>query len=656
MPTHIQPTVLLLLLSSVALIGLPHAWTIAPSVFGFFYALLIWRVVGIWKKNWLPNKAILFLLTCAGIALLYQQHLGVFGRNAGTSIFITALGLKLLEIKTTRDVYFIVFLSFIVAATLFLYQQSMGMALYIIAVCVSLLATLVVINMRTSDAKKAIKTALIIILQALPLGITFFILFPRLEAPHWTFLQDKSQIKSGLSETLEPGAISDLALSDELVFRVKFDGAIPPQPQRYWRGPVFSLTDGKKWLPLLKRDTQRNQDTLSFSGSPYQYTLLLEPQDKNWVFALDMPDKLAPPLKVNAYYQVTTDANPSIRAEYTLQSYSDYNTGNIGNSERQENLQLPPVISPEITALVSQLHGFDASPSRFIQEVMNHFRTQQFYYSLTPPLMEENPIDTFLFKTHTGFCSHYATAFVYLMRIAHIPARVVSGYQGGELNKQGNFLEIKQADAHAWTEVWLENKGWTRIDPTTAIAPERVEQGVNIDKQINSGSVNFDLGQRGSTAANIAKQFRQAWQNADYSWQRWVINYNNTNQAHFLSRFGLNNSQRMLTWLFAILSGLTLGLFWWLTRQPQKQQDHASRLYQQFTHKLAKLQLQKLPGETASAFAIRITQQHPELTLPINTITELYLKIRYNKDSDADDLKKLTQAIRALKINHLRRH
>jgi protein-glutamine gamma-glutamyltransferase len=651
MPISIQPPVLIFLLSAIAIITLPHVWNIAPAIMAFFFVLLSWRFVGVWKQAWLPNKFILFLLTCAGIGIIYQQHLGVFGRNAGTVIFITALGLKLLEIKTTRDVYFIVFLAFIVAATLFLYQQSIAMAVYIIAACLSLLATLVIINMHTPDVRKALKTAAIILLQALPLGITFFILFPRLEAPHWTFLQDKTQVKTGLSETLEPGAISDLALSDDLVFRVKFTGAIPPQAQRYWRGPVFSLTDGKKWLPLPTRDLQQQpQTSLTFSGASYSYTLLMEPQDKNWVFALDMPAVFTSSLQINTHYQLTTTVNPGIRAEYAIQSYADYNTGQLSAIERRENLQLPPSISPEITALVRQLRGFDNNPHAFIQQLLTYFRTQSFYYSLTPPLMEEKPIDTFLFKTRTGFCSHYATAFVYLMRVAHIPARVVSGYQGGELNKMGNFLEIKQADAHAWTEVWLENSGWTRIDPTSAVAPERVEQGVNVDRQIASGLVSFDLGQRNSTAANLAKQLRQAWQNADYSWQRWVINYNNANQTSFLAAFGLTQLHSMLIWLLIIVSVLTLGLFWWLMRQPKKALDQASLLYQKFTAKLTKVQLHKHASETASAFASRITQRYPELAQPVNNITELFLKIRYGKNSDDLELKRLKQQIKAFKV------
>lgn len=655
MLANVHPNVLIFLLGSVALVVLPHAWNIAPVIIAYFYALWLWRLLCVWKKHWLPNKFVLFLLTCGGFLLLYSQHQGIFGRDAGTSVIITALALKLLEIKTVRDLYLIVYLAFIVAVTLFLYRQSIVLAVYIVFVCVSLLATLVVLNGRVT-APVALKIAGILLLQALPFGIALFMLFPRLEAPHWMFLQDKHKAKSGLSEILEPGAISDLGLSDELVFRVKFIGAIPPQAQRYWRGLVYSYTDGKKWLPPIRQSYLQAQHKLAVRGESYQYTVLMEPQDKAWVFALEMPVLISYPLKLTPDYQLKSTTNTQVRSEYVLRSYPNYSTGDISSVEFQENTQLPGSASVQIKTLVEKLKGFDSSPEVFIQQVLKHFKTEQFYYTLTPPALDENPIETFLFETRTGFCSHYATAFVYLMRVAHIPARVIGGYQGGELNKVGSFLEIRQADAHAWAEVWLTGKGWTRIDPTAAVAPERIEQGVNIDLQIASGLVNFsaiDLGSQGDRIVNFYKQFRQAWQAADYQWQRWVINYNTEHQTNFLSSLGLQDVYTMLQWLFAIMSVLTLGLFAWLMKQPKKPKDLALYWYEKFCVKLAKANLVKLPSETASAFAVRVNKSYPNLTGRVNEITELYLKIRYGKSFESSDLKYMAQRITALNIKKL---
>lgn len=647
------PRVLIFLLSSVGLIVLPHAWNLVPVIFATFAVLWAWRFIGVWKTQYLPSKALLFLLTCVCVLILFSQHQGVFGRDAGTGIFVIALGLKLLEIKTTRELYLTVYFAFLIAATLFLYQQSLFMAAYIIAVCLSLLATLCAINSRIIELSVTIKIVAILLLQSLPLCVVLFVLFPRLEAPHWAFLQDKSLAKSGLSDTLEPGSISELGLSDELVFRVKFSGPTPPSKQLYWRGPVFSHTDGKRWTQSPTQTYRRHQDALKVSDTGYQYTLLMEPQAKAWVFALDMPTAISPGISMNADYQLTASANPQLRAEYTIKSYPRYNTGNLHALEAKENTQLPAAIQPEITGLVERLHGFDSSADVFIQQVLDYFRREQFYYSLTPPLMEEHPIETFLFKTRTGFCSHYATAFVYLMRVAHIPARVVGGYQGGQLNAVGNFLEVRQADAHAWAEVWLQDRGWVRVDPTAAVAPERVEHGVNIDMQIASGAVNFAVldGARSLSAmAKWAQTFRQNWQNIDYSWQRWVINYNTANQARFLSDLGLQSMAGALRWMMISIATLTLMIFVFLMRRPGKKADEAVRLYQKFCHQCAKLNLQPGTGETASAFATRVITRIPAQAAQVQEITAQYLYCRYGRDLQLTALPLLAKQVNEFRV------
>lgn len=227
---------LLFMLSSIGLITLPHAWHIPPLLFGFFAILLVWRLLAVWHRVWLPNRLVLFLLMLLGISLFSSQQHSVFGRDAGTGLFVVALGLKLMEIHGKRDVYVIVYLAFIVAVTQFLYEESILMALYILLACGVLLATLITQNSQSPQTLAAIKAAAAIILQSLPLAMVLFVLFPRLEAPRWSWLEDDSLAKSGLSDTLEPSQIAELSLSPELVFRVKFDGDLPPAAQRYWRG------------------------------------------------------------------------------------------------------------------------------------------------------------------------------------------------------------------------------------------------------------------------------------------------------------------------------------------------------------------------------------------------------------------------------------
>ncbi len=641
--------IVVFLLVSIGLITLPHINHIPLTIFIIFNACLVWRLVCVWKTNLLPNKFVLFILMVASVFLFYQQYHSFLGRDAGTSFFVIALGLKLLEVNKTRDIYLVNYLAFIVATSQFLYQQSILMAVYILFVSCVLLATLVSINSQTAKTFAALKTAAIIIAQALPLTIILFVLFPRVQAPRWMLFNQQHTAKTGLSDSLEPGAISQLGLSDELVFRAKFKGQRPPQNKLYWRGPVYSYTNGKRWAELKNSKTNSVVNTIHFSGKAYQYTLLMEPQDKTWVYALEIPLIFPQKLKKNFQYQLIDPENINKRAEYKLTSYTQYNTGTISDKERGQNLQLPEKPSARLKQLVTQLHGFDRPAEVFIQAVLNYFREENFHYTLSPPLMGDTPIETFLFDSRYGFCSHYATAFVYLMRIAEIPSRVIGGYQGGEINQAGDFLEIRQANAHAWAEVWLKNKGWTRVDPTAAIAPERIEKNVNIDLQIATGIINFStMYTDGSRALSWLKQTRQMWSNIDYSWQRWVINYSTENQTKFLSSLGINNLKSLAYWLAGSLGFISAILAGLILRQQTSKQAEEVRIYQLFCKKMTKIGFNKKTAETAQQFAQRIAQSRPDLAEKVNKITQIYSRLRYEKAPSNKEISTLKKQVKEL--------
>lgn len=642
-PFEIPKQQLIFLLSAIGLITLPHSLQIPISLFGFFALLWIWRFLGVWKKTLLPNSFLVFVLMLTGVGLLFFQYHGVvFGRDAGTGLFVVALGLKLLEIKSTRDVYLIAYLAFVVAATEFLYVQNVLMALYILAVCILLICTLITINHKYSNNTVAFKMAGKIVLQALPIMAILFVLFPRLESPRWSLLKEEHKAPSGISDTLEMDTLSKLALSYDLAFRVKFEGEIPQQNQLYWRGVVYSQTDGKKWFQSSNTHFKHFMDKPTFLGKFYSYTLMMEAQQKNWVYALEMPAQFSHPLLRNENYQLITQNNSTERTEYKITSYPSYNTGYITKTEYRDNLQLPAEPSEKITDLVKQLQGFDVSPEAFIQNVLNHFHNEKFVYTLAAPLMSENPIESFLFDAKQGFCSHYATAFVYLMRVAHIPARVIGGYQGGELNKVGNFLEIRQANAHAWTEVWLKEKGWIRIDPTAAIAPERVEQEIDVSAQVESGEVHFEPITLSDEQMNWLKTARHLWENVDYSWQRWIINYNNQNQAQFLKTFGIHNLQVMMYWLMYFMALIFALSTWFLLKKQNRTADEALVIYEKFCRKLEKNGLTRKPTEGFKDFSQRAASEMPHLSIQISEVTALFLKIRYGKHYlDKEYLKEL---------------
>ena len=642
--------ILIFLLSSIGLIVAPHIANIPIALFGFFCLMLGWRFAAVWQPQYLPRSRVLLFLTLFALTLLLSQHKHLLGRDAGTNLFILALGLKLLEIKTERDIYLVTYLAFIVAASLFLYQQSLFMAAYILAVCCVLFATLVAINSIEIKTRVALKTATLIILQAIPIAVVIFILFPRVEAPRWMIFEEKNKAKIGLSDSMEPGSISDLGTSEELVFRVKFTGSMPPPKQRYWRGPVLAHTDGKRWSQFSTQIVKGLTLTKPiYTGTAYQYTLLMEAQEKNWVFGLDMPEQFSAPLVLTGYYQLVTQENSNKRAEYKITSYPQYNTGNLTQVEYQDATQLPREPSDKIKQFVTQLHGFDSKPEEFIAQLLNHFRKEDFHYTLTPPLMEENPIESFLFTTKRGFCSHYASAFVYLMRVAHIPARVVTGYQGGEFNGVGNFLEVRQANAHAWAEVWIENQGWARVDPTAAVAPERIEQQLNLDLLELGGEIRFDPNMI-NQQQNWLKQMNQLWNSADYQWQRWVVHYASDNQANFLSTFGIHDFKAMMKWLMILVALITILLSAFLLRKKQKAIAPILRLYNRFCAKLKPAGLIRTNREGAHDFAQRAKIALPEQADAIEQITADFIQLQYGRVSTREDFVRFAKAVAKFKL------
>ncbi len=629
MNPNISARTLIFLLSSIGLMTLPHVLHVPLPLISFFFLLLGWRFIGIFKPAYLPSQIIVFCLLLSGIGLLIFMHQGVFGRDAGTAVFITALGLKLLEIKSERDLYLITYLAFIVAASQFLYLQNLFMAVYILLVTISLLGTLLCINSGSLGNTASIKKAGSILLQALPLMAVLFIFFPRIEAPRWSFLQDNNQAITGLSDSLEPGSISQLGLSGDIVFRAKFTGKIPENNQRYWRGPVFSYTDGKRWTASRNRRFKHYLDKVTFSGEAYHYKLLMEPQAKNWVFALDMPAAFEFPLHENGVHQLLTSKSFSQRAEYPISSYAQYNTGYITKVEYRENLQLTPQPAERIDELVAQLGGFDDDPEQFIKNLFQHFRENKFQYTLMPPALPNKPIETFLFDTQAGFCGHYATAFTYLMRVAGIPARIVTGYQGGIYNETGKFIEVRQANAHAWSEVWIQGKGWVRYDPTTAIAPERINNDVNIEQQISNNSISFAPIQLDSQTVSLLKSMRSLWSSMDYSWHRWIINYNRRNQLDFLSKLGIHNILSLLYWLIGSIAFISLILAAYLFKKDRIKRDKTQHYYWQACQKLVPLKLIKAQYEGAEDFAKRVDATAPEFKAQFQIITTLYIQLRY---------------------------
>lgn len=635
-------------LLAVGLAVLPHFIHLPLPLSVWFLLVYGWRLLAVRWAVCLPGAAARLILITIGLGLLVGFRPESWGISSGAAIFVVALAIKLLEFNQQRDAYLVGYLGFILIGALFLFRQDMLATAYGLMVCWLLLASLLSVNGPMLRSKMLLRQTGVMLLQAAPMAIILFLLFPRVQAPAWGWAEQIKEAETGMSDTLEQGSINRLALSPKLVFRVKFDGDIPPNNQLYWRGPVYSLTDGKNWTIAENPYLTEYQDQLSFSGKPYDYTLLLEPQKRKWVYALDMPARYGADMHRNANYQMIGHHKAGEAAEFRLLSYPQYNTGYITKVEYRQNRQLPEEPSERIVELVTRLQGFEGDPDRYIRNVLNYFREQHFSYTLTPPLMEHNPTETFLFEAKTGFCNHFATAFVYLMRVADIPARVVGGYQGGEFNKVGKFMEVRQANAHAWTEVWLQGKGWVRIDPTTAIMPERVQQSVNVDQQVESGAVSLEAAQASGrqTGHGLDLEYLQHWINSlDFQWERSVVHFGAEQQPLQLGRLDM---KVLMPKVYGLLTGA--GLIMLLLMRgllPERMQTELIelKLYRNFCRKMAKAGVAINPGEGALDFAARAKIEKPELGDWIDEVTKEFVRLHYYPRPHPVSLKQLKKII-----------
>jgi transglutaminase-like putative cysteine protease len=640
----LKPQALLLLLTSIGLIMLPHSTNLPVTIIAFFTFILIWRLLAIRNARLLANSRLILLVSLLGILLLFYQFSGGWSLEMGVAIFIMAFTLKLLELNTPRDAYVLGYAAFIVIATLFLYSQTIAILVYSLILSGCLLAAMLAFSANIAPNKSAFVSVAILIVQALPLAAVIFFAFPRFPAPKWMQINSHRNL-SGLSETLEPGAMTELFTSQELVFRVKFKGDSPPRQALYWRGPVLSYTDGRTWRVLHTNFAQYLDQAKTF-GPTYDYTELLEPQEFNWVYALDIPVQYDEnKLQRNGYYQLTTLHKQSKAAEYELVSSVNYNTGYITKTEYKESLQLAGEPTQRLVELVKKLKGFSAPPEEFIAGLLQYYRDQHFVYTLSPPAMGGSPIENFLFEAKSGFCVHYASSFVYLMRVAGIPARIVTGYYGGELNSIGEFLEIRQANAHAWAEVWLENKGWIRVDPTSAILLVDNAANLSLDNVLSPTNTNNH-----SLLYSSLQKMQQVWHNVDYQWQRWIIHYGEHTQSQILMHLGISNLTQLILWIAAAFSLLILILVLYILRVRKNKLEPAVRVYQQYCKKLAKAGLVIQSGEGALDFALRARLKLPRHAQQIIEITQLYIRLRYERVSDEQDLILLKLRVKELQI------
>ena len=476
--------------------------------------------------------------------------------------------------------------------------------------------------------------------------LILFVLFPRISGPLWGLPKDAAQAKSGLSNSMSPGKIGRLTLSDEVVFRVKFDGKPPDASNLYWRGPVLWTTDGLTWRPDISAKSKAPV-RMEKRGEPIDYVVTIEPHQRHWLFGLDIPATIPPNAVMTSDYQLLSAKKVRERFRYRVRSYLDYVLPTLNIDEYRRGLQLPDGGHPRARNLAAQWRRELMNDETIVRKALDYFREQPFFYTLSPPPLDGDTVDQFLFESRRGFCELFTASFTVLMRAAGIPARVVTGYQGGELNPLGDYMIVRQRDAHAWTEVWLNNRGWVRADATAAVSPDRIERGMDetIPPTFGAGLIQI---RPSEPVQRFWKQIRRGWDAMNNSWNQWVLGYGPSRQRQFLANFGID-AEDLSELIFGLVFTITvlMGVVAiYLFRMPSAD-DPALRHYLRFCRKVAKLGITRRAHEGPSDFAVRAINRFPRLAREIRHITDMYVDLRYAGESvDADELRRAVALFR----------
>ncbi len=604
---------------------------------------VIWRIIAEFHA-WKPAPMLFRVFaTLSTVAVLLATYGGLMGRRAAVSMLVLMLSLKLLETFKTRDARIVTSLSLFLCGTQFLFSQGIPMIFYIVSCLLSSLIALM--HLQRKEAWENLGPApgsggrlfaelgfgLRLLAIAVPIGLAMFLFFPRWASPLWGIPEEALDARSGLSDSMSPGSIQSLFMDDSPAFRATFQGDLPANGQLYWRGPVFWDFDGTSWKAGFMSLNLPAEDKPDPLDAAFRYRVQMEPTEQRWLFALDYPALVPAGAKLTADYQLLARRPVTKLREYLMASDPGF-TGSLvlKNTLRDMALALPSGFNPRTSEMMNQWRLEANSAEEIVRRVLAHFNREQFRYTLNPALLSRNTVDEFLFDTREGFCEHYASAFTVMMRMAGIPARVVTGYQGGWYNDIGSYLLVRQSDAHAWSEVWLDGRGWVRVDPTAAVAPSRVERGAMdslADRRhlldyawLRSVRNTFDLFQRG--------------------WNNWVVAFNSVSQSRLFSVFGwdvLDSSKLVILMITSILviSALIFFLAPFLLRYPSNRtRDPVVRLWQRFVRKLERSGFKPDPSLGPLELAEKAGEQLPYLANAILSIARLYVLCRY-ADNDA---------------------
>ena len=597
------------------------AWVSAAAI-----ALAAWRLAAARARLPLPGTiARAVLAGVVVIAVLARFHT-LNGLAAGTALLVLMAALKLLETFRRRDRLVLVSAGLFLLLAACLDRQSLARAPLYLAEMWLACAALAVIAADGFPGRAALALAGRTLLLALPLAVLLFVFFPRLAGSFWTVPRGDEAV-TGLSETMSPGSIGKLTTSYDVAFRARFEGELPPREQRYWRGPVLHRFDGFTWS--RGPGDWRAREAWEFAGRAYRYRVALEPSRHRWWFALDTPAQSPDPnVVLTRDYELLAARPVSDPTSFEALSYTaTREAAALAEWERLENTALPRGRNPRSLALAHELRARAGGDAGLVTAALEFLRAGGFVYSLEPEELGPEQVDDFLFRTRTGFCGHYASAFVVLMRAAGVPARVVTGYLGGEWNPVGGYLVVRQSDAHAWAEVWLDGRGWMRVDPTAVVAPERLERGA-LDLLPEAMSAATRL-LRGSP---WLVHLLQRWDAANAWWNDRVVKFDYSKQLDILERLGIHSADAAaLGWAFVIaLLGWLALIAWHLGRSMRpRRPDAIARAYALLCRKLARSGLARATHQGPLAYAEALRVAHLPVPAGAHILLEQYARLRY---------------------------
>ncbi|MCL5042883.1 MAG: DUF3488 and transglutaminase-like domain-containing protein [Gammaproteobacteria bacterium] len=646
------------LLTAQVVVLLPHLPRLPFWVAIIWMGCALWRVQ-IQRMRW-RYPGTLFKV-CALVAIsagTFQAQGTLIGLDAAVMLLLLLFMLKLLEMRSPRDALVVIYLGFFIIATAFLFDQGIPLTLYQCFSLLVLVSALVGLQQSAgrNDPARAMRTAGVLLLQAIPLMLVLFMLFPRI-GPLWSVNAPGQGATTGLAESMSPGDIADLARSSNLAFRVSFDDEIPAQSDLYWRALTLSTFNGREWSHS-QLSSQALTRPWQPAGDEISYQVLTGASQQRWAFSLRGATTSDSNMVLTRDFMLQARRPFTQTTAYRASSWPDSRLDPDGLDSLQERLylSLPQGVDPRSRAWAEELREEYPDDEDLVAALLQHFNREPFHYTLRPPTLGRHTNDEFLFDTQRGFCAHYAGAMTFVLRAAGIPARVVAGYQGGEINPRGNYVLVHQFDAHAWVEVWLPGQGWVSVDPTFQVAPERIEQGLQQALQ-GEGSFLEDSPLSAARYRNIdwVNRLRLGWDEVNFQWQMRVLSYQSERQGDFFRRWlGTTDWQRVAVVLVLAASLVMIPLALWTLRPGKRSRDPRMRAWQQLDRRLQRLGLQALRGEGPRAWKARLITALPAQREAIETFFAEYERLTYASEQMPDkqqvqhldgQLKRLLQAL-----------